>query len=130
MGKTSSQTALAAFGEQAHRKTVEADIADIAGFLSENFGQKMVAYLADVSDPKTVSRWASGEQKPRHAAEERLRSAYQAFQLLQSADSPHTVRAWFIGLNPQLKDHSPARAVREGLNHQVIVAAKSFMAGG
>ncbi len=43
---------------------------------------------------------------------------------------PHTVRAWFLGLNPQLDDHSPAQSIRDGDFRDVLVAARAFLAGG
>jgi hypothetical protein len=131
MGTAVRDSQSSVFGVQAHRKAVQESPADIAQFLSEALGsQKLVAMIADVSDVKTVGRWISGSQQPRSESEERLRGAYQIFQLLQSVDSPHTVRAWFIGMNPQLDDESPGRAIGEGRLREVMVAAKSYMAGG
>ena len=115
---------------EVHRTTVEASVAAIAAFLQDVLGQKLVAYMAGVSDPKTVGRWAKGDREPRGAAEHRLREAYTIFQLLQTKESPHTVRAWFVGLNPQLDDESPAKAMSEGRTRDALVAAKSFLAGG
>lgn len=123
-------TTLETFGQSAHRVTVETDVRAITGFLREVFGVKMTAYLAKVADPKTVARWIGGDQHPRPKAESRLRAAFQVFQFLQQCDSPHTVRAWFVGMNPELGDVSPARAIREGLSQEVMVAAKTFAAGG
>lgn len=71
-----------------------------------------------------------GEREPRSDAEQRLRVAYQVFHLLQSRESQHTVRAWFVGLNPQLDDEAPADAIRAGRLRDVWVAAKSYLAGG
>lgn len=114
---------------QAHRNAVTFEIDDVARFLQENLGQKLVAYLADVADPKTVGKWIAG-RKPRADAEERLRAAFQIFHLLQTEESPHTVRAWFVGMNPQLDDVSPAQAIREGRFRDALVAAKGYVAGG
>lgn len=115
----------------AHRRTVESSIADIAAFLQDALGQKLVAFMVGVSDPKTIGRWASGKRRPQdHEAEQRLRAIYQVFGLLATEESPHTIRAWFVGLNPQLDDESPAAAISEGRIRDVIVAAKSFLAGG
>src|SRR3954468_10128476 len=100
--------------QEAHRTTVESTMADIVSFLQEVLGQKLVAYIAGVSDPKAVARWANGTRTPRGASEERLRGAYQVFQMLNTEESSHTIRAWFIGLNPQLNDESPSSALREG----------------
>lgn len=116
--------------QEAHRTTVESSMADIVGFLQEVLGQKLVAHIADVSDPKAVARWASGDRAPRSASEERLRGAYQVFQMLNTEEASHTIRAWFLGLNPQLGDVSPASALHEGRTRDVLVAAKSYLAGG
>jgi hypothetical protein len=115
---------------EAHRTTVESSITDIVAFLQEVFGQKLVAYMAGVAEARTVGRWAKGESPPRPASEARLRDAYYVFRLLNTAESPHTVRAWFVGLNPQLDDESPAFAIREDRPRDVLVAAKAFLAGG
>jgi hypothetical protein len=115
--------------QEAHRKAVELNIADVVGYLQEVLGQKLVAHVAGVADPRTVARWAAGERAPRAEHEQRLRCAYQAFQLLLAEESPHTVRAWFLGLNPQLDDQSPVQCVREGDFRDVLVAAKAFLAG-
>jgi hypothetical protein len=115
---------------EAHRTTVESSVADIAAFLQDVLGQKLVAYLVGVQDPKTIGRWAKGTLPQDSDSEARLRGAYQVFRLLMTQESPHTVRAWFVGLNPQLDDESPATAIGEGRMKDVMVAAKAFLAGG
>ena len=116
---------------EAHRTTVESSIADIAAFLQDALGQKLVAFMAGVEDPKTIGRWASEKRLPQAPeAERKLRDAYHVFRLLMTQESPHTVRAWFVGLNPQLDDESPAAAISEGRTRDVMVAAKAFLAGG
>jgi hypothetical protein len=115
---------------EAHRQTTETSIEQITSFLEEVLGRKLVAALAGVADPKAVGRWAAGERSPRAAAEERLRVAYQVFRLLLTEESKHTIRAWFIGLNPQLDDESPVMVIRAGRFQEVMVAAKAFVSGG
>lgn len=116
--------------EGAHRKQVSFDIADIAAFLQETLGQKLVAFMADVQDPKTVGQWIRRGQRPRPESEERLRMAFQVFHFIQNEESPHTVRAWLIGINPQLDDISPAEAIHNGDLKDVWVAAKAYVSGG
>src|SRR5680860_450235 len=89
---------------KAHRQVVQTDVEDIVKFLEEVLTRRLVAYMVGTSDVKAVGRWASGDRRPRRETEERLRAIFHVFQLLQQAESPHTVRAWFIGLNPQLDD--------------------------
>lgn len=117
-------------GQTAHRQAAEASTADIARFLEETLGRSLSAHVAGGVSPKTVGRWVEGE-RPRRGAEERLRTAFHVFQLLLTGgDSEHTVRAWFIGLNPQLDDVAPAQALHDGQLREVMVAAKSFVRGG
>jgi hypothetical protein len=112
----------------AHRKAIESSVPDIVGYLQEVLGQKLVAHIADVADPRTVGRWAASERTPRANHEQRLRCAYQTFQLLLTEESPPTVRAWFLGLNPLLSDESPAQSIREGAFREVLIAARAFLA--
>ncbi len=115
---------------QAHREAVVSSIQDVAAYLQEVLGQKLTAHIAGIADSKAVGSWASGERAPRPEAEQKLRAAYQIFRLLLTEESPYTVRAWFLGLNPQLNDESPAAAIREGRAQEAWVAAKAFLAGG
>ena len=117
--------------EQAHRQAVVTPVNDVASFLQDLLGRRLVAYVAGVKDAKTVSRWASGEVGSiRQESEERIRTAYEVAQLLVQFDSPRIVKAWFIGLSPQLDDVSPAETIREGKLKEAKAAARAFVAGG
>jgi hypothetical protein len=84
-----------------------------------------------VKDGKTVARWAQGTVTDlRQEAEQRLRAAYEIASLLAQFESPQTIRAWFMGLNPHLDDVSPAAALREGRLAEALAAARAFVAGG
>ena len=111
----------------AHRQTTRLSIADISGTLQDVFGQKLTAHLAGLTDTKAIGEYARGERAPRHEVEERLRLAFQVFQVIVDADSDHVARAWFIGLNPQLNDDTPADAIREGRLKDVLAAARAFV---
>jgi hypothetical protein len=116
---------------EAHRKTASASTAQIAAYLEEMLGRALVAELAGVT-PKSVDRWtkADAPEQPRREAEERLRAAFQIAQLLLSEESAHVVRAWMIGLNPQLDDEAPIEAIRAGRLREAMTAAKSYVRGG
>lgn len=66
----------------------------------------------------------------REENEKKLRTAYEISQLLVRFDSPRVVKAWFIGLNPQLGDVSPAEAIHDGDLKEAMSAARAFVAGG
>jgi hypothetical protein len=124
MGTTNPTTDRAA---TAHLQTTRLSTADIAGALQEVFGQKLTAHLAGLTDTKAIGEYARGDREPRHEVEERLRLAFQVFQVIVDADSDHVARAWFIGLNPQLNDDTPADAIREGRLKDVLAAARAFV---
>ncbi len=113
---------------KAHRQTVESSPADVARFLQDALGQKLVAYIANVSGPRTVAHWVAGDRSPGPEAEARLRAAFYIFRLLGEAESSHVVRAWFAGMNPSLDETAPATAIREGKMRDAVAAAKAFLA--
>ncbi|MBT2370232.1 XRE family transcriptional regulator [Streptomyces sp. ISL-10] len=120
----------AASAERAHAATVRMSIADIARFLQDNLGQRLTARITNISDPRQIGKWASGETKPRQDAEDRLRAALQVFQLIQDAESLYTARAWLIGMNPQLEDEAPLVVIADGRYRDVMVAARAYVDGG
>lgn len=114
----------------AHRDATSGEIDYIATRLQEALGQKLTAYMADVDSPQTVGRWASGDRHPREDQDRRLRAIFQIFQMLITEESSHTIRAWFMGLNPQLNDESPASVIKDDRLREALVAAKVYLNGG
>ena len=92
-------------------------------------GQPLVAVLAGVSDAETVGTWARGQRTPQPEAERRLRHAFHITQLLLQEESADTVRAWFVGMNPDLNDQAPALLLAEH-SQEVHAAARDFLANG
>jgi hypothetical protein len=123
---------LAELETQAHQVSVHTSTPHIAGALQELFGQRLVAALSGISDEKTVGRWARGEREPRGESERRLRDAFQIVTLLSLADSPAMARAWFVGMNPHLRDRAPFAVLSEdpASAPQVLAAAKAFVVNG
>ena len=68
------------------------------------------------------------------AATMRLRLALRVAMLISKRDSKQIAQSWFMGLNPQLNDRSPARLLREGdiddVGPEIISAARAFVVGG
>lgn len=113
----------------AHQQAVRLSLADVASFLRESLGATLTGFIAGV-DKRSIDRYAKGDTTPNSDTEARLRAAVQVFQLVQSVESPHTVRAWFIGMNPQLEDVSPVEALAAGHAREVMAAARAFVSGG
>jgi hypothetical protein len=113
----------------AHRDSVEVSQTDLVAALTEKLGPKLVAFIVE-RNASTLSRWKTGSIDAGEASLLPLRQAYQVIRLLESAEADSTIRAWFMGTNPQLDDLSPAEALREGRNRETMAAARAFLAGG
>jgi hypothetical protein len=117
---------------RAHERAVRTPLPEVAAQMQDLFGQKIVAVVAGVDDPRAVGKWARGQRAPRGDAEPRLRAAYQVALLLTLGDSTEAARAWFLGMNPLLADRPPYAILGEGLDagERVMEAARSFLAHG
>jgi len=109
------------------------DVSEIAAYLQAQLGQKLTAYVAGVTDPKMVGRWAAGKARPRDEREMRLRDAFKATRMLVAAFDAGTAKAWWVGSNTRLDDRAPAAIVRhagdpEALRY-VVPAARAFAGG-
>jgi hypothetical protein len=117
---------------QAHREAMRVSPAEGATALRDVLTPRLAAYVTGVDATRTVARWAQGETarlRADHAI--CLRAAYEIVRLLASAhESPETIQAWFLGMNPVLDDRSPARALREGDHAGARAAAVAFLAEG
>lgn len=107
----------------------------VAKELIEILGARLVAYIAGVRETRAVQQYAEESRSPRHPAiEPRLRLALRVAMLISKHDSKEIAQAWFMGLNPQLNDRSPARLLREGdiddVGPEIISAARAFVVGG
>lgn len=117
---------------EAHRKAVEADLQTMASTLVEVLGRPITAGIVGIRNPKTISRWASGEVtsvRDRYT-EERLYATYQVISLLQEDFGSDTIRTFMLGMNPILHDEAPAIALRDGNFKGAMDAARNLIAGG
>jgi hypothetical protein len=107
----------------AELQAARATVPEIASHLQTVFGQKLTALTVGVGDAKAIGRIARGEDQPH------LRIVFQIVKLLEQVDSPATVSAWFVGMNPYLDDIAPARMIRMDAD-RVLQAARRFLADG
>ncbi len=113
----------------AHRDSVQVGDSDLVSAVVTKLGTRLVCFVV-ARDKSTVTRWKSGDSGVPHEASKRLRIVYQIFRLLEASESDHTIRAWFVGMNPQLDDDSPLEAIEAGRYKDALVAARAFLAGG
>ena len=115
--------------QAAHRLATRLELPVLARWLQDVLGQPLVALIAGVRDPKLVGKWAKGECAPEPKGEQRLRHAFEVTLLLLERECSDTIRAWFVGMNPELDDHAPALALADDPEN-VLMAARTFLAHG
>jgi hypothetical protein len=108
---------------------LEPSIPELVRYLQDVLGVRLTALLAGVADTQMLSGWVSEELRPDPVAERRLRDAFRIAELLLQEESPQAVRSWFLGMNPELDDRSPALALADA-PELVAEAARNFIATG
>lgn len=120
-------------GLQAYNDSVRLRSDVILSGLREILGAKLVAYIAHVSNTRSVREWADGDRAPSTDADHRLRVAYHVAALLYEREGKATVQSWFQGSNPLLEDNAPARLLRDEsldvVGPRVVAAARAFLTG-
>jgi hypothetical protein len=129
MGKSMSELRRADDLTLSHRSAAEVPFPDQVQALKRMMGPKLLALAIGVDD-STIDRWIGAKSQPNLQNEAKVRACYQVYELLKPVDESPTIRAWFMGMNPQLDDRSPAEAVAEGDLREVLMAARAFRAGG
>lgn len=118
---------------EAHRKAITAEFPQVVRSLVSVLGRKQTAYIASVRDARAIDRWIENAT-PQKDVERRIRLAYHVASMLAKFDSSSVVRAWFLGLNPELNDTVPITLLRDGDpeidGKRVLNAARAFVAGG
>ena len=113
----------------AHERSVSLGVAEIAAELQAQLGQVLLGVIVG-KNARTLARWAHATVRPPHASEKVLRDTFQVLEILSPVHSADVVRAWFMGMNPELGDVSPAEALSEGRSREVMAAARSYIAAG
>lgn len=101
----------------------------------EIFGYKMLSYMlgtGELGGPDDHAPVVQGTTLPYHysGCRDRLRTLYEASQMILSIDSIHILRMWIIGQNSNLDYNPPAIKIRNGELRQVLAAADSYRTGG
>ena len=118
---------------RAHRAAV-AKFSKNVDSLVHLLGAQLVAYIADVSETRSVRQWISGEHTPHSGVQRRVLLALQIASFLNEEGEEGAIEAWFQGLNPALDDHAPAELLRttaddnfSKMGRQVLAAAREFV---
>lgn len=114
----------------AHTQSLGTSPQDIVRQLHAVLGRNVLALIVNRS-PRTIDRWVKDEDLRLDSGDDRtVRNTYQIYTLLSTVEGDHTIRAWFMGMNPQLEEASPAEALAEDRFREVMASAKAFVTGG
>lgn len=114
----------------AHTQSLGTSPEDIVRQLVAVLGRNVLALIVDKT-PRTVDRWVKDENLRLDPDDDRtVRNTYQIYTLLSAVEGDHTIRAWFMGMNPQLEEDSPSEALADDRFRDVMAAAKAFVTGG
>jgi hypothetical protein len=77
----------------------------VANRLQEVLGQRLTAYCVGLKDPKSIGRYSQDEEQPSEETSAKLvRLLSEVVEPVLRVESPETLRAWFMGMNPDLGD--------------------------
>jgi len=114
----------------AHTNSLAVSPEDIVRRLADVLGKNVLAFIVS-RDARTISRWIADTQLRLDPETDRtVRNTHQVYVLLSTVEGDHTIRAWFMGMNPQLEEEAPAEALAEGRFREVMAAAKAYVNGG
>jgi hypothetical protein len=115
---------------QLEDKTASLPPQELAAYLQTHIGQRMTAYMLDLSDSKQVGRYVQGKHKPRHLVDQRLRAGYKVVKAIDRLYDSDTAKAWLFGTNTRLDDRAPIGLIREATDEaqlaEVWRAAQQF----
>lgn len=124
-------TTLATTELKAYNDSIKHTVPQIVDELRRALGAKLVAYIAGVTETRTVREWVEAGRRPSPTAVDRLRLAHRVVTLIGQSEGEAVVPTWFQGMNPHLGDHSPARVLHEDTfdeaGPRVLAAANAFV---
>lgn len=116
---------------KAYNDSIKHTIPQIVDELRRALGAKLVAYIAGVTETRTVREWVETERRPSPTAADRLRLTHRMVTLIGQSEGEAVVPTWFQGMNPYLGDRSPARVLHEDSFEEagphVLSAANAFV---
>lgn len=119
----------AALRKEAYRRATSTPISVIARQLQKTLGQRLAALVVGAGDPKAIGHYANGTRSPHEDTARRLRVAHQVVVTLSSRETPETIQAWFVGMNPDLNDEAPADLILKEPK-RVLEAARAYVEDG
>lgn len=113
----------------AHKQSVQLGVPAVVSRVQSVLGQSLLGVIV-ARENRAIQRWAAAQTQPPQKEERILRDVFKVVELMTSVEDAAVVRAWFMGMNPQLDDESPAEALADGRARDVMAAARAFINAG
>lgn len=100
--------------------------------LTDHLGPGLMGAMCGMQGAAPLKKWLV---KPPNVEEEgKLRTGYEAFQIIRKAEGADIARAWMIGMNPHLENHqgessvdgNPIFEIGLGYGRDVLTAARAY----
>lgn len=109
------------------------EIHQVIRSLTDWIGPSLLGELCGLPGAAPLRRWLV--QPPDIETEAKLRIGYGAFQILRKAEGVDIARAWMVGMNPHLENHSqcrhpdgtPITEIGLGYGDEVLAAARAYV---
>jgi hypothetical protein len=101
--------------------------------LTDWIGPRLMGEMCGMVGSVPLKKWLV---KPPNVEEEgKLRTGYAVFRLIRNAEGVDIARAWMVGMNPHLENHSACRTpdgnplteIGLGYGREVIAAARAYL---
>lgn len=104
-------------------------LSELATYMSAVFGWQLLGFMLGADHPKDQPLQEAFMAEPE--VQRRMRSAYQAARVLETAYGNDMARSWFLGENSRLGATAPVVIVRDASGEQklsdVVDAAYTFV---
>lgn len=115
----------------ARREALRASNQEMLLYLLKLFTVDQIEYMTFVEDKHAIERTArEGISHLQPDTEQRLRTAYEIAQMLASQYDSQYIARWFYRMDPQLNNHGPVEAIRQGQLREALSAAQVFIVSG
>ena len=102
--------------EQLDHDAVTLPIAEVAGYLQDELGQRIAAHLVGLRDAKQIGRYRKDDgPRPNQTTDLRLREGYKIVRMIVASFDERTARAWLFGTNTRLEDEAPIDVLRRAM---------------
>lgn len=106
---------------------VQPEVTTITRVLMDCLGPNLVSAIGGAQHSSASGQWTEPNVDLPPDTIERLTTAYQAWQILETAGAGSVATHWFIGQNPLLDDIAPFIAIRDGQHDAVLNAVNVFI---